>query len=225
MCARPAMDVKKIRELPFVVIVTAGRTGSTLLQGILNDFDGFLIRGENSGFLTSLYGAYQSVLVTRSMRSSPTPRSPWFGAHSFSEETFLNDAASMIFSQFIDVPLESLKAIGFKEIRWLFEGKTPLWGVLDFIEKLFPNAIFIFLTRDRAQMMKSGWWIGEDNSETHFMLDQFELLTRHAPVKKLFEIDYSNLVAGDSRLMELCSFLGQPYSEKIEKTLQLKHNF
>jgi hypothetical protein len=219
------MDVNKIRELPFVVIVTAGRTGSTLLQGILNNFDGFLIKGENSGFVTALYGAYQSILTSQPRMETSTPRSPWFGVRTFSEETFFNDAAAMIFSQFIDVPLESLKAIGFKEIRWMFDEKTPLWGVLDFIEKLFPNAKFIFLTRDRAQMMKSGWWIGEDNSVTHFILDQFELLARHAPVKNLFEIDYSNLVTGDAKLLELCSFLGQRYSEKIEKTLQLEHGY
>lgn len=34
-----------------ILVITYGRSGSTLLQGILNSIDGILIRGENHNFL------------------------------------------------------------------------------------------------------------------------------------------------------------------------------
>ena len=44
-----------------VLIVTYGRSGSTLLQGILNSIEGCLIRGENDNFCFALYQAHQSI--------------------------------------------------------------------------------------------------------------------------------------------------------------------
>ena len=42
-----------------VFVITYGRSGSTLMQGILNSIDGFHIKGENNGFVFKLFESYQ----------------------------------------------------------------------------------------------------------------------------------------------------------------------
>lgn len=48
--ARPARQ-----PLGYLFVVTYGRSGSTLVQGLLNSIPGYLIRGENRGVLYRLY--------------------------------------------------------------------------------------------------------------------------------------------------------------------------
>lgn len=44
-----------------VLIITYGRSGSTLLQGILNSIPGYLIRGENENLMAHFYNAYKII--------------------------------------------------------------------------------------------------------------------------------------------------------------------
>jgi hypothetical protein len=55
-------------------IVTYGRSGSTLLQGILNSTPGVLIRGENRGISYKLHEFHRITVVTATR--SPSSRSP-----------------------------------------------------------------------------------------------------------------------------------------------------
>jgi hypothetical protein len=55
------------RDLGYVFIVTYGRSGSTLLQGVLNSIPGYLVRGENRQALRHLRALMQ---ITRTAMSS-----------------------------------------------------------------------------------------------------------------------------------------------------------
>ena len=44
-----------------VVIITYGRSGSTLLQSLLNSIDGVHISGENGGIINQLYYTYKKI--------------------------------------------------------------------------------------------------------------------------------------------------------------------
>lgn len=44
-------------RFPFLFVITFGRSGSTLLQGILNSIPGYCIRGENNSTLFQLFNA------------------------------------------------------------------------------------------------------------------------------------------------------------------------
>ncbi|UCV16550.1 hypothetical protein [Quatrionicoccus australiensis] len=59
-----------------ILVVTYGRSGSTLLQGVLNTLPNVLIRGENHDFCWGLYLAWKSLIQTKTgfgMNSSSPP--------------------------------------------------------------------------------------------------------------------------------------------------------
>ena len=72
-----------------VFVMTYGRSGSTLLMGILNSIPGWLLRGENRHAMRHLYEFHRSGLAERA-RVDPArasePTHPWFGIESFPEE-------------------------------------------------------------------------------------------------------------------------------------------
>ena len=52
-------------DLGYIFIVTYGRSGSTLLQGILNSIPGYLVRGENRQALRHLYAFHTAAVQER----------------------------------------------------------------------------------------------------------------------------------------------------------------
>ena len=62
------------------LIITYGRTGSTLLMGLLNKIDGYLIRGENNNCFHSLFKFVKSLEQTRLLQGNSlnAPVNPWF---------------------------------------------------------------------------------------------------------------------------------------------------
>ena len=79
-----------------VLIVTYGRSGSTLLQGILNNIDGVLVRGENNNFIYGLYEAYKKLIDTRNYEDITQPNNSWYGAGEINLELFLHDCQNMV---------------------------------------------------------------------------------------------------------------------------------
>ena len=70
-----------------ILIITYGRSGSTLLQGVLNAIDGVLIRGENMNMCFHMFKTYQAILTSKS-KSERSPQSPFFGAKLLDEKYF-----------------------------------------------------------------------------------------------------------------------------------------
>ena len=225
----PNSDVLDYRERDFVVVLAMGRSGSTLLQGVLNTFPNFLIRGENNLFIAHLYRTYNDLVIARNFASTATtPAHPWFGCEELDAEMFILDCARIIARQLVGHRGgRKFDAIGFKEIRWSFSeitGSAP-WHFLQFIEQVFPRAKFILLTRDVDEIMQSGWWPSVSSAATVSQVNSFYFLTRHAPVRHLFELDYRDLKPGTTKLRELAEFLGQTYSDKIDQVLQEQHSY
>src|SRR5689334_17410791 len=108
-----------------VLIVTYGRSGSTLLQGILNSIPGCLIRGENYAFCEGLYLSYKSYLRTqREQGGDPTTAdvsSPWYGALHLDADQYAADMGALVRAHLTRgvPPGTKLECVGFKEIRYL----------------------------------------------------------------------------------------------------------
>ena len=152
-----------------ILVITYGRSGSTLLQGILNSIDGILIRGENHNFCYGLYLAYKSLLQTINQPwigdTGETPESAWFGCQEFDAETFLEGIQVTLRKLLLggkDYAAGGIRCYGFKEIRYIEVDDQELLGYLRFLAQIFPNPGFIFLTRDHRQVANSAWWRGQD---------------------------------------------------------------
>lgn len=218
-----------------VLIVTYGRSGSTLLQGLLNSIDGCLVRGENYNFCYGLFESYNAIVKTKKefgpKEETFKVTSPWYGASTINEEKFIEDARNLVINQ-LNPNKEVVKCIGFKEIRYFtapeFRDKRKLYQYLDFLNKIFPSAAIIFLTRDIEAVVKSAWWNTKDTQEVKKNIIKFEsnMESYCKNNKNTFHIDYQDMVNQTDVLKNMFLFLGVLYKDAIvKKVLSTKHSY
>lgn len=212
-----------------IIVVTYGRSGSTLLNGILNAIPGYLIRGENHNFLGGLYQAYISLKISREQfgtSENDNPTNPWFGAQQLSPEKFLESAGNLVVEQ-LKGHDEMPDVIGFKEIRHLHHGEK-LPEFLNFLYGLMPNLAVIFLQRDQDKVVKSGWWLSEDPVHLKQRLNIFDEVAKSYAANnkdRSFLIRYEEIVAKSENLEKLFAFLNAKYDQDvIESILSRSHS-
>lgn len=142
-------------DLRFIVICTTGRTGSTLLQGLLNKSRNVTVRGENFNFVYHLFKAHNSIkLLNNAFPDVTDVTHPFHGASFWSSREFIDKARSFLISQLH--PDADTKLLGFKEVRWL---KTDIGDDLSeyisFLRKLLPGVRFVLLTRNIDAIIES----------------------------------------------------------------------
>lgn len=222
-----------------ILIVTYGRTGSTLLQGVLNSIDGCLVRGENFEFCRGLWVAWESLQRAREEHGSPEqsgdPTLPWFGAANLDPERFLDDARRLVLNQLAPLPHE-YSCVGYKEIRYLEMNREPGHAITDrrlrdylwFLVRLFRNPAIILLRREHGEVIKSAWWSEYKPAEVRARLIEFEKSCRSfaSDYRHSFAIDYDDIVGRTDRLRELYEFLGASYEpDRVEEVLSREHSY
>src|SRR5436190_1068738 len=103
----------------FVFIVTYGRSGSTLLQRVLQTIPDSCIRGENNAVLYPLFQAWRklSVAKTKYGMKRTFPKHPWWGIDRVKEDVFARRIAQ-VFVDTVIRPPSGVRLLGFKEIRY-----------------------------------------------------------------------------------------------------------
>lgn len=169
------LDGRELARFPFAFIVTYGRSGSTLLQGILNAIDGYCIRGENDSTLFHLFCAVDAVARTRAVHTRLTatmPIDPWFGANDLDEAT-LSARLSSAFLEACLRPPERCRCTGFKEIRYL----RP-----DIPDELFePYLRFLQFQHSRPRPVQQERLVGGETARGCYRRDQ----SRDRPLRAL----------------------------------------
>lgn len=206
-----------------ILIVTYGRSGSTLLMSLLNTIDGVLIAGENYNVCLHLFRAYKALLKAKKMVQRTLSTDPFFMAHNFDIEIFIKDAYMLIKNQIVGTN-ENVKCWGFKEIRYTkfeFLSDESLEDYLDFLRLLFPNCAFVFLTRNHDDVIKSGFWKKMNSDDVKEILVYFEdkMNSYHRKNKDFtYVIDYNDVITLSSNFKYLFEyFLEFPYDEKVIK--------
>ncbi len=108
------------QALRYVFVVTYGRSGSTLLQSLLNSCKGVQIRGENGNVLYHLYRAAMAARSTRQIGKTPqtvVPDGPWYGAGEVRPVLFESELIGN-FVRTVLAPDDGIQVTGFKEIRY-----------------------------------------------------------------------------------------------------------
>ncbi len=215
-----------------IIICGAGRSGTTLVSGLLNAIDGYLIRGENYNFPLYLYKAYRALIETEKNAESfnNTPTSPWYrgryGAADFIEHCRLV-IRSMVFG---GKPAAFFSCVGFKEIRWLGRDlhDESLAGYFEFLHQVMPKLGVIVVTREIDSILRSGWWpaalqmepgVGQEIIDLYQDLEQL-------PEQNRFTIAYEQIVARERRMEQLFDFLGERYdADLVNRVLAKKHSY
>ncbi|WP_374764426.1 Stf0 family sulfotransferase [Yunchengibacter salinarum] len=150
-----------------VFIVTYGRSGSTLLQAVLQTLPGACIRGENNNLLLPLFRAWKRAARGhgRHAAGDTGPASPWYGMDGFDPDAF---GASLVdgFVRTVLRPAGGTRILGFKEVRYHeVHGQAEFDAFLDFIRRFFPGAHILFNSRRGADVARSAFWQKEDPAD------------------------------------------------------------
>lgn len=201
-----------------VFIVTYGRSGSTLVQNMLNSLPGALVRGENDNLLAPLVRAWEIVRsseqIARMRRSGKVtqPSDPWFGYEGVTPER-LGQALARSFAETVLRPAPDTRITGFKEIRWHREPDL-FAAMIEFLHLHFPGARVVFNFREHAAVMRSGWWSRMDPAVVRGELERAEALyvdyvDRHPG--RCLTLRYEEYTRDVDAWRPLFDFLGEPF--------------
>ena len=225
MSVRRYLQRPNLARFPFVFIVTYGRSGSTLLQGILNSIPGYCIRGENYSALFYLFVATEHVKEARGRFGTQTTDSSasWFGADRLDAEAFSKRLADAFLEACLKPPSDA-RCVGFKEIRYLQSDIADelFPAYLDFLQSAFPGAALIFNVRNIADTAGSGWWRDRNwKTVTEQLIRAVERFKSYAATRSnCIVFSYDSLIADPTYCRSLFDFLDEPFDrEALERTL------
>ena len=161
MSAAPGRDDDGWRDLAFVFVVTYARSGSTLLQSLLNACPGVQIRGENNNALFHLYRAITAIEAARKEHGGPLsgpPDTPWHGAGLIKPKMF-EGRLLQGFVRRVLAPDPATQVTGFKEIRYgpFFVPGDHFAPYMDFLLSRFPRSKIVFNSRRAEDVAKSSF--------------------------------------------------------------------
>jgi len=213
--AYPALQAP---EDGYVFVVTYGRSGSTLVQNLLNAIPGYCVRGENGNALSGLARSWHQLSTAEprmglKTRGTPsTPEEPWYGAELIEPWRYGMFLSNVFVREVLALP-RGTRVGGFKEIR--FHTEPAFFAIhLGFIRRFFPKARFIFNSRDHDAVLKSGWWAEMDATRARAQLEQAEALFAAqiaAHPDTSLALRYDDYAGKPDGFRPLFDFLGEPF--------------
>jgi hypothetical protein len=211
-------------DLGYVFIMTYGRSGSTLVQGLLNAIPGYLVRGENSASLNHLHAFHKNMLA-ESQRGNLVGRRkvthPFYGMPDFPPERSLRDIRRLVLDTVLR-PEPDTRVTGFKEIRWY---QDDLDDYCAWMREVFPGARFVVNTRNQADVLKSKWWAKQDNAAYLAGIEERILRVADGLGDAAYRVHYDDYVSDPAVLRGLYDWLGEEFDlESVRVTLGTRHS-
>lgn len=197
-------------------IVTYGRSGSTLLQRLVQTIPGCTLRGENFNVIRGIWQSAVSVHNTRNLwgNSRQPELSPWHGADRVRPDIYAEALIDAMIAHVLRPPQDA-RYFGFKEIRYVqLDDRFP--ELLHFMRAHFKDAFFIFNTRDAEDVKKSAWWKNKDPDHIRQMVAKMDqrFADYHAANPDHSELlSYESFSKNSSALRPLFEKLGEPLNE------------
>ena len=213
-------------DLSYLFVVTYGRSGSTLLQGILSSTPGVVIRGENGGVLQQLFRFHDTARGHRGRlaRTEPLPPShPWWGIDGYSDETALRNVR-MLMLETVLRPGPDTRVVGFKEISWL---PDRLPEVLAFTRAVFPGARFVLNTRDLEHVAQSKWWARNPDAAAELQTMETQYVEALDELgDDAYRVHYDEWVTEPTVLRGLFEWLGEDFDEaRVRAVMEVPHSY
>lgn len=214
-------------DLQYLFIITYGRSGSTLLMGLLNQIPGYLIRGENRAALRQLHN-YHRILITERERHSTTrsrqTTHPWFGIADVPPQRLTEGVRHLAVSTLLR-PDPGTRVTGFKEIRWL---QNNLEEHVAWLQEIFPGARFVINTRKVENVLQSRWWAEGDREKNESVLRAADQRLRRLTIElgtAAFHVHFDDYVADPTVLRGLYEWLDEPWDEAgVRATMAVPHS-
>ena len=213
-------------DLQYLFVVTYGRSGSTLLQGILSSTPGVMVRGENGGLLQQLFQFHRTAAGHRDRlaRSVPLPpEHPWWGLDGYRDETAFRGFRTLMLETVLR-PTPDTSLVGFKEIDWPTDDLAEL---LEFTRSVFPGARFVLNTRDLEQVAQSKWWARNPDALAELQTIEKTYVEALAPLADAaYRVHYDDYVADPTLLRGLFDWLGLEFDEtRVRAVMDVRHSY
>ena len=205
-----------VRPERFVFIVTYGRTGSTLLQKVLNAISGVYVAGENYDITRGLFEAWRSATVLKDKYGwgHQAADHPWHGALAADPAGFARALADAFVTTVLKPP-RGTRTAGFKEIRYL---TADLGQQLEFMAAAFAPALFVFNTRGVDEVSRSAWWRDVDKGDLAADIARFDAITDAFAATHpaaCVKLDYARWTADPEALRPVHDLLGAPFDAAV----------
>lgn len=207
----------------YVFVMAFGRSGSTLLQAVLNATPGVLVRGENRALPYYLHQFHKSAVRDAAWAGDAARRrgNPFFGIRDYPADLALTRMRELLLDTVLR-PEPGTRVLGFKEIRW-YQDDLP--DYLDFLGRVFPDARFVLNTRRLEDAARSSWWA--DRPDAYERLCEVEAMMLSAAEglgDAVFHLRYDDYVDDPGRLRELFTWLDLPFDEaRVRRVMQRRY--
>ena len=213
------------------------RSGTTLLQRLLNSYPDILIWGEHVAFLKDVANAYFQVWQNPDFFKSPTPLSEvlketkplteWQGWLNWvAEEEWKQLYRQFLESIFVPGGLPGKRFWGWKEVHYMGSNEEQ---TLPFLANIYPEAKYVFLVRSGFNTMASFslWprrsniaeWKQEGCEQWKKMIRSFRDWHRSGRVES-FWIQYEELITGEGEVRRLLKSVGKRLGDDQRTILQ-----
>lgn len=200
------MRARRDRErFRYVFVVTYGRSGSTLVQGLLNALPRVLVRGENDFYLLHLYRALAAVRAFRELHGEHGSRnvtSAFYGVKAIRRSAFMQAMNDIVTTSVIgNLDADDFDVLGFKEVVWHRIEPEETAGFFDTMDKAFPGVRYVLNTRDPEQVLGSGFWQKTDADEARALIARVREIQDHLRTTRpgrVHDIAYEAITGDDT---------------------------
>jgi len=206
------------RDLTPVFVVTYGRSGSTLLQGLLNTLPRTVVRGENGFFVIDLFRATRRATTfahTHNKHGIRNVTSAFYGLYTVRSQAFVSGVRQIMVPMLLGEHRGGgVDRYGFKEVLWHEIAPEETEPFFAWFDRVFPGARYILHTRDREALPSSGFWRREDVETIYAKVDrvlEIQDFLRETRPDRVLDSSYERLTADDAtrdqQLRELATFV------------------
>lgn len=202
----------------FVVVLSQGRAGSTLILRMLNATPKVRICGENNKAFDHLQRFFESFRDATKNHTSDFYKLAW--KLPCDEPTMLKQLRDMASSLYN--PTGANQVFGFKEIRYGLDGK--LETDLAFLRQLFPKLKVIFNVRRTEDCVKSQWWAVDPENSARTLEGLRASFWDYYTQNRLrcYWMPFEELRRGSKVLRGMFDFLDIPMTPRAEAELDVR---
>ena len=209
----------------YVFVVTYGRSGSTLVMGLLNSIPGYLIRGENRDAVHHLYDFHMTMVREKHRGTAEKlrePTHPFYGVGDFPRGRSRNIIRRLV-TETVLRPEDDTRVTGFKEIRWYHD---DLEDYVRWLTWVFPSARFLVNTRNLDDVARSKWWSKDPGVRTKLEEIEARIVALAASLgDAAYRVHYDEYVNDPTVLAGMYAWLGEEYDERrVKETLAVRHS-
>jgi hypothetical protein len=199
-----AADRRSRERFRYVFVVTYGRSGSTLVQGLLNAFPRVLVRGENDLYLLDLYRALARLRAFRELHGEQGSRnvvSAFYGLKAIRRSAFMQAMNDVVTTGVIgNLDADDYDVLGFKEVVWHRIAPDETAAFFDTMDKAFPGVRYVLNTRDVERVLGSGFWRDADTDEARSLIERVVEIQEHLRATRpdrVHDVRYEELTGPD----------------------------